>query len=1254
VEQFDAKGRLTSITRANGQSITLIYNNGAPVQDNAYDYLLTSVTAQDGRKLTFSYNTSLQLQSITDSTGATYTYSYDGGGRLQTVSYPGGASKTYLYDESTLVGGATRTNLLTGIIDENATRFATFSYQADSWAVATEHAVGQERHSVTYNANGTASVLTPSGGTQAMSYVSPTGEFRVSGLTESGGSVNRSHAYTFDSLGNTDVVTDANNVTTDYDFNSRSLVTQIVESANVPATKRTTQADWHVTLRVPLEQRVLNASSVLESKSTWTYNGRGQVLTATQVDIANAAKNRTATYTYCEQAGVNGGTCPTVGLLLSVDGPIAGSGDVTNFQYRQADEVTCTSAPTTCPHRRGDLWKVTNPLGQVSEILKSDGAGRVMSIKDANGVVTDLEYNLRGWLTFSKLRGADNNSEADDAITEIDYDAVGQVRKVTAPDGTFTEFVYDDAHRLSDVKDAVGNYVHFGLNNAGQRYLEETRTSGNVLKRSLSRIFDTLGQVQTVADALSTPTDFTYDLNGDLNTTTDALNRVTDNDVDALGRLKQVIANVNGTTSDKATSEFTYDARDNLRTVVDPKGLTTSYTFDAVDNLTQLSSPDTGTTSYGYDLAGNRTSEIKADGVAKGYTYDGLSRLTGMTFAHSAQNVTFTYDATQADCASGETFSVGQLTKVTDASGSARFCFDQRGHRVRTVQALTSGSTLTVGTTYNGADRLVAMTYPSGAIVTYGRDANGRVTSIALNGQTPLVSNATYLPFGPLNTLTFGNNRVLTKTYDQNYGIDSVIDSAASNPLSEDFTLNAVGSVTGLSENTGAPTPVTRTFTYDGLDRLTAQKNGATTVEGFAYNSTGDRTSKTVGSATSYTYATTSHHLSAVGNTSRTYLPAGETLSVGSGKSVQNFAYDDNHRLSTFKIKTTLKLTNQYNGLGQRVAKISATSGNSRQFVYDEGGHLLGEYTTTGTRVREYVWMDDTLVAVLGSYGTSTYQFVETDHLGTARAVVSPVNNTIIWRWDMNNTAFGEHLPNANPDGDSLTYELNLRYPGQYYDSESGLNYNYFRDYDPVTGRYLESDPSGQSAGPSTYSYVAASPLRGVDPMGLTVLTVDEKGSFMGEIGTQSFYAFPGDKFPAPPRNRAAATTIIKYLIDAKCKHIPSATDPHWELESVPSICIMFEIYKRAALYNGHEDADEQQHIDDYRLSAKNDDWAGVANRAERGAIEASCFGDTEAECKRAAQNFMIDQLAPFVGNAVIESGKRDLRGEHDRPAIRR
>jgi RHS repeat-associated protein len=89
-----------------------------------------------------------------------------------------------------------------------------------------------------------------------------------------------------------------------------------------------------------------------------------------------------------------------------------------------------------------------------------------------------------------------------------------------------------------------------------------------------------------------------------------------------------------------------------------------------------------------------------------------------------------------------------------------------------------------------------------------------------------------------------------------------------------------------------------------------------------------------------------------------------------------------------------------------------------------------------------------------------------------------------VWRWDSD--AFGVGAANLDPDADTNEVNVRLRFPGQYLDDETGLHYNYFRDYDPVTGRYVESDPIGLGGGINTYVYVAGNPLRWTDPRGLS------------------------------------------------------------------------------------------------------------------------------------------------------------------------
>jgi RHS repeat-associated protein len=145
--------------------------------------------------------------------------------------------------------------------------------------------------------------------------------------------------------------------------------------------------------------------------------------------------------------------------------------------------------------------------------------------------------------------------------------------------------------------------------------------------------------------------------------------------------------------------------------------------------------------------------------------------------------------------------------------------------------------------------------------------------------------------------------------------------------------------------------------------------------------------------------------------------------------------------------------------------------------------------------------------------------FIHVDHLNTPRLVADEQQRTV-WRWDQTEP-FGNDAPNENPD--SLgSFDLPLRFPGQYKDRETGLYYNYFRHYDAGLGRYIEADPTGLEAGLLLYGYVQANPLSYIDPLGLDVRVSIFHGmagglghvgiglvTGAGEMGTVGFYPDP-------------------------------------------------------------------------------------------------------------------------------------------------
>jgi len=900
--------------------------------------------------------------------------------------------------------------------------------------------------------------------------------------------------------------------------------TRRVEAANVASAKRIRETDWDAARPLPIETRVLDSTGAIVARTNWTYNARGQALTITNIDPASGAQ-RIKSYSYCEPADIAAGHCPTLGLLVAEDGARTDAADITTYAYRMADAVGCDVAPATCAYRKGDLWKITNANGQIVETLAYDGAGRPLSVKDANGVVTDMEYSPRGWLTASKVRGTDTANEADDAITRIAYYPTGLVQRVTQPDGTYTDFEYDAAHRLTAIANNVGDRIEYTLDNAGNRTKEDTKDAQGVLRRALSRVYNQLGQLTAANDAYGAPTGMVYDAAGNTDKVTDAKGRVADSDYDPLNRLTKTLQDTAGI---QAQTQFGYDALDNLRTVVDPKGLTTSYTYNGLGDLTKLVSPDTGTTDYTYDSAGNLKTKQDARGASfkATYAYDALNRLTGVSYATTSPNlnVTYAYDVVNSVCAAGEAFAVGRLTKMTDGSGNTQYCYDRWGNVVRKVQT-TNGKVFTTSYQYAANGRLLGMTYPSGLQVAYGYNAAGQPNTVKVTRpgqvQETLISGVEYYPFGPVAELRYGGGgRVVTRSYDRNYRPTAVHDNSGVG-LHDLLEWDEVGNVTALSDSTAAPlsTPLAR-YSYDALNRLTGRYDPsdlaqANPLQAYAYDATGNRLSDTkvtsAAGTTVYTYPAASHRLTQIGTAARTYNAMGSMLTGTVNGVAKTVTYDVTGRLNAAKNGSTVVMNYAYNGKGEQVRRYPSSTSTAQTYeVYNEAGHWIGEYDSTGARKQEFIWLGDLPVGVfaLSPGSTTAYQVyeVQADHLGSPRIVIDPVGNKAVWAWPLTGEVFGKTAPNQDPDGDGNAFVFDMRFPGQRYDSASGLNYNYFRDYESGIGRYAESDPIGLNGGASTYSYVGDSALGRIDPFGLDWIeyTGRQINLYAGKYGDRS------------------------------------------------------------------------------------------------------------------------------------------------------
>jgi RHS repeat-associated protein len=249
-----------------------------------------------------------------------------------------------------------------------------------------------------------------------------------------------------------------------------------------------------------------------------------------------------------------------------------------------------------------------------------------------------------------------------------------------------------------------------------------------------------------------------------------------------------------------------------------------------------------------------------------------------------------------------------------------------------------------------------------------------------------------------------------------------------------------------------------------------------------------------------------------------------------------------------------------YDALGQRTRKHSGTAASTTIFAYDQEGQLLGEYSATGAALREFIWFNNEPIAVFTPAATTPATnppqvlHIHSDHLGTPRVITNQASQS---RWSWMAEPFGTTAANNNPA--SLgAFTFNLRMPGQYADSETGLFYNYFRDLDTATGRYVQSDPIGLVGGINTYGYVGGNPASWIDPLGLYTEVIRWApspglgglwGHISGNINGENFSFGPKgwdstyptaqlyiDRQRSPDINREGAGIVLKLSPDEEAK----------------------------------------------------------------------------------------------------------------------
>ncbi len=207
-----------------------------------------------------------------------------------------------------------------------------------------------------------------------------------------------------------------------------------------------------------------------------------------------------------------------------------------------------------------------------------------------------------------------------------------------------------------------------------------------------------------------------------------------------------------------------------------------------------------------------------------------------------------------------------------------------------------------------------------------------------------------------------------------------------------------------------------------------------------------------------------------------------------------DFTYNKRNRPVSVTRNSVAYATYGYNALQQLATRSTTAAGEPTgqvAYIYDLSGHLIAEATaSTGVVTRDYIWMasndnttpTDLPLAVADISGTtSTVFMVHTDHLGRPIRMTDGAKSTV---WQATYKPFGEVQTTSG------TKALNVRFPGQYFQIETNLAYNWHRHYDPTTGRYTQPDPLRFVDGPNIYRYAGNSPFMRVDRSGLDTTIV--------------------------------------------------------------------------------------------------------------------------------------------------------------------
>ena len=1095
----DTTGLLRSVVDGNGRLMLSLHYTGSLITE-VRDYPIAGM-AQDlpPRSVKYEYDERNRLTQVTDVRGYTIKYEYDVGNHITKIIDQENQAEQIKYN---------RDLVKQRILPDGAVWDYKFDYddvnkQFNSKITGPETAAGRRIEALTYNrasklvqqvVNGrldaevkydTGARIETTTNARGFSRSVTKNEFGQEVAVKQEDGTTKRFSYSANHLKMTESI-DELGFNTQYFYDSRFNLIQMKEAVDTPELRVT---DYEVNQLGQVTKTTrrgrTEANGLVTPDAVWQmeYDAQGQVSKTTDPE------GKVRLYVYNR-----------AGNLISYTDP---RNHTTRYEVDAMGNMT-KSTDALNRVRRYEYDKVGNQTKVIDARAKSmlyayDAMNRRKETTNQVGGVFKMQYNLEGLATSS--------TDEDGRQQRAEFDNFLRLAKQIDGAGNVTEYGYNIADGSNN--GALGaldspTEIKYPTYTERKRYDQRERSSSNTLLNPNS-------QGNAVLDSFSE-----FDKRGMTKGQTDAYGKSSATTYNAFGQAIETKDRLGHKTN------FVYDARGNLIQVTDALRHSYKFEYDRNDRVVKELLPLGQTTTYQYDDAGNLAQRLDPNGHKTVYTFDAANRLAEVKQYQNGNTLVRTMTYTRDD--NDNVIAWRDTDHTLNQTASSISVFDDANRKTNETVTYPGAYTMSYGYGYSFASYKTKLTWPDGTEIGYGYAQHGVLESVSIPGEGTISVNQ--FKWNAPEKITLPGGVIQNKTYDGVLNLESFNLKTPSQQTVLSLA-NTYGKVLELKQGKrtdvlGANSLIQdKNYTYDAEIRLTQATviDGAnTSVESFALDGVSNRTahSKQTGDwiydENNRLKKRGSGTCGDVGTVCYEYDEAGNTTKKTEGAKITQFVYNTFNQLVAVK-----------DGVNQLVARYGYDPLFRRQWkeqFRDVEGNALGQAKRTyfiyadegliGEAVQNIVLNADQTVTASGSpaifaqYGprpnapfTTGVLLVKTkssneqdvvayyqhDHLNTPMQATDKSGNVV---WAASYDPFGKvQVTTPAATVGRPTIVSNLRLPGQYEDTEIGLYYNYFRNYDPLIGKYLQIDPIGLQGGINNFAYAEGNPIGRSDPLGL-------------------------------------------------------------------------------------------------------------------------------------------------------------------------